>query len=397
MQTRSKSFSFVLINALVVWVLVCCFDRAQGRPDDIDRVRRERFIQTRTLTGTLVAERAEEFYVPRTRSWQIQIKWMVAEGTVVKPDDVVVRFDNSALSGQIEELEKTLEDKRKQLLEKKAEQVRQKVDLGLSIKQAEVALAKEEIDAALPAHLVSDYEYQKSRIALKRCQSELEQAQQKATKEHKSMELDLERLVLEIERTEINLTRQRGESEAMSLSAHTSGAVLYALHSWHDRKIQIGDTVGASMVVATVPDPTSLHVEAWINEAGVLSLAKGQPVKIWLDAFPDREFQGVVYQISNSAEKKPRWGETRYFSVIIKLDQVDQEIMRPGMSVRCQVKVKELDDVLVVPLARVTCRGNVYCITPHAGAETEIEPLGINAFAVAFQDRTGSLEGVELD
>jgi len=66
-----------------------------------NRVKKGDFFQTVILTGSLKAQKAEHFVVPRTEAWQIQIKWMAREGDSVKPGDPVVRFDTSNLVSEI--------------------------------------------------------------------------------------------------------------------------------------------------------------------------------------------------------------------------------------------------------------------------------------------------------
>src|SRR4030042_4078833 len=67
------------------------------------------------LTGSLTALRSEEFKVPITETWRVQIKWMVKEGESVKPGDPVVRFDTAnlapSLETDLESLRGKLEDK----------------------------------------------------------------------------------------------------------------------------------------------------------------------------------------------------------------------------------------------------------------------------------------------
>jgi len=349
-------------------------------------VSRGDFLQVLSVTGKLVAERAEEFFVPRTRNWQIQIKWMVEEGTEVKPGDVVIRLDTMTMSTQVEEKERDLENRREQALLKEADKIRRKADLELAIQHAEIALQKVEMDLSLPETVVSEYEFQKLQVEVTKLRSELERARYAKEKELAIMALDKTSQNLEIQRVEQELAQLKDELEALTLVAQTNGAFLYADHPWQGRKIQVGDTVGATSLVGTIPDISSLRVEAWVNETDILAVREGQHVSLFLDAYPQMSLNGSIVQVNKSAEKKERWGTAQYFSVFISLDTLDHEIMKPGMSLLCQITVKELSDVVLVPIERVIRHNNAFFMQQEDGPSVEITPLGVNYFYVALED-----------
>ncbi len=72
------------------------------------RVVRGDFRPAVVMTGSLVALRSEEFKVPVTQNWRLQIKWMAKEGDPVKPGDPVVRFDTANLASDIETAQDSL-------------------------------------------------------------------------------------------------------------------------------------------------------------------------------------------------------------------------------------------------------------------------------------------------
>jgi multidrug efflux pump subunit AcrA (membrane-fusion protein) len=114
------------------------------------------------LTGSLTALRSEEFKVPITQSWRIQIKWMVKEGDSVKPGDPVVRFDTANLAAELETTQESLRTKREERAQKEADYRHQKFELEVEVKKAENEMRQKEIDASIPAGIESRQEYDRN-------------------------------------------------------------------------------------------------------------------------------------------------------------------------------------------------------------------------------------------
>src|SRR5688500_11077076 len=50
------------------------------------------------LTGELEAVSSENLVVPRTPTWNLSIRWLIADGAQVKKGDRLVEFDSSSFS-----------------------------------------------------------------------------------------------------------------------------------------------------------------------------------------------------------------------------------------------------------------------------------------------------------
>jgi hypothetical protein len=72
------------------------------------------------------------------------------------------------------------------------------------------------------------------------------------------------------------------------------------------------------------------------------------PVRLQLDADPSRVFEGRVDHVASAGERRESWGRGSYRRVAIRVNAVDPEIMKPGMSVRCEVAIDaEVEATLV--------------------------------------------------
>ncbi len=378
---------------LIVLLLNLCLSGANPA-ENTASIKVGDFIKTILLTGSLQARSAERFIVPMTSTWRIQIKWMVKEGDSVKPGDPVVRFDTANLASESKNIEMNLRDKEESKLQKINDHNFQKFEAEVNLKQAEINYKKSQIDASIPKGLENNFDYDNKQLALKRSKQALDDAQLGKNVKLELLSSEIKKIDIEIAEERAKLEKNRAQLQCLTLIAKTAGTVVYGTNNWEDRKIAVEDTVFASMTVATIPDNSSLEVEAWMNENAVQQIRAGQKVNVRLDAFPERRFTGVVIDVLNNAEAHKQWGRAHYFSVIIKLNALDLAIMKPGMSVQCLVEVTRIKDVLLVPLQSVHYNGTVFSLFPKGKKSVAITPIGFNEFYLALNQKEAGQKGI---
>jgi multidrug efflux pump subunit AcrA (membrane-fusion protein) len=356
-------------------------------------VKKGDFYQTILLTGNIKAREAERMVVPLTSSWQVQIKWMVKEGDSVKPGDTVVRFDTSNVAADIENLEMTLQDKQEQKKQKLAEYANQKKELEFKEKQAQIMLQQKELDAAIPKGIISDYQYELNRLELNKSSEALKKAQVEKEVGLAILQSELKKLGIETEEAKLKFENAQKDNESLTLKAKTAGVIIYGRHEWMGRKIQVGDNVQSTWTVASIPNLTSLYVEAWVNETHIHRIKPGQTVDIVPDAYPDKHFYGTIKDVLNNAEKIERRGKAHYFNASIELESRDLTIMKPGMSVKCVVHTAKIPGVLMIPLEMTLFDGRSFLVKPKKKKAIPITPLGFNEFFLAL--KPGSDENIK--
>ncbi len=357
---------------------------ARPQPDaGASRVAKGNFRSTLVLTGTLESLRSEEFIVPIVENWRVQIKWMVKEGESVKRGDPVVRFDTASLTSDIETAKDLLRTKLEEKAQKDADDRHQRFELDVEVRKAENDDRQKEIDASTPPGIESKLEYDRKQLEKKRSEYALESARTNRIVKLAESESQIKTLEIEVRDLEAKLEKLRNSLTALTLTTSTAGEVLYAVDDWSGRKVQVGDTVFTTSRVAQIPDMSSLEVQAWISETHIQHIKIGESVDLSLDAYPERHFKGIIREISKSAEARRRWGRAHYFKVRIEMEKLDPGIMKPGMSVKCEVRDLLYDDVLLVPLEMALFDGQSFWIRPARGEPLKLKALGFNEFQVA--------------
>lgn len=120
-----------------------------------------------------------------------------------------------------------------------------------------------------------------------------------------------------------------------------------------NKNIQIGQLIQPGQSLFSVVNDNSLYVKANFKETQLEKLKEGQLVDIEVDAFPDAELKGHVYNFSPATGAKfsllpPDNATGNFVKVIqrvpVKIKLEDNKILaklRPGMSVKVSVHVAE--------------------------------------------------------
>ncbi len=116
---------------------------------------------------------------------------------------------------------------------------------------------------------------------------------------------------------------------------------------------ELGDTItsgvssfNAGTVVFTVADLKSLIVKVNLNEVDIAKVKVGQPVRITLDAYPQKAFTGRVRFVAPAAELADK---IKVFKVEIALDDL-AEAFRTGMSANVEILGEKRQQAVSVPL-----------------------------------------------
>jgi len=117
--------------------------------------------------------------------------------------------------------------------------------------------------------------------------------------------------------------------------------------------VELGETVtsgvssfNAGTVLFTVADLKSLLIKVNLNEVDIAKVAVGQPVRITLDAYPQKVFGGKVRFVAPSAKLLEK---IKVFLVEIALDDLS-DAYRTGMSANVEILGQRREKAVSIPL-----------------------------------------------
>jgi RND family efflux transporter MFP subunit len=164
---------------------------------------------------------------------------------------------------------------------------------------------------------------------------------------------DLAEEALKSAQTRYQIVEERGipisgnaSSQVARVTSPMDGAVI-------KRGVELGDTItsgvssfNAGTVIFTVADLKSIIIRVNLNEVDIAKVRVGQPVRISLDAYPQRAFTGKVRFLAPAAELVDK---IKVFKIEIALDELN-EAFRTGMSANVEILGERREKALSVPL-----------------------------------------------
>ncbi|MEO1365733.1 MAG: efflux RND transporter periplasmic adaptor subunit [Acidobacteriota bacterium] len=323
------------------------------------------------LTGELVAGEAERLLVPNTNFWPVSLRWLIEDGAQVRTGDRLAEFDGSQLAGRLESLENTVVNAQIALLGARSNAASELESAQFQLAQQQASYDKAKLEADLPDGLLAEQEMASRRLTYEKATLELEQSRQAVEAAIRAGDESIRLEEIKLGKAERALDRAQRNLEALTLKAPRDGIVLVTLNRREGRPFQTGDNAWPGLAVVTLPNLESLRVEAQLFDVDDGRVRPGQAVTATLDAFPDWQIGGVVHSVDPIADETDRSSTRRRFRVDIALDDVDPARMRPGMSVKVDVRGAPRE-ALLVPRRALDFRGGAPRLQLAGGDAVEV-------------------------
>lgn len=152
-----------------------------------------------------------------------------------------------------------------------------------------------------------------------------------------------------VEESGIPLDGQVSTTQRVNIVSPMDGFVI-------KKNVEVGQTVMSGVssfnegtTIYTVADINSMLIRAAVNEVDIGRVRQGMPVRISVDAFPFKHFNGKVSHISPAARLKDR---VKVFDVEVTLDQQTPDF-RSGMTANVEFLGEKVEKVVAVPVEAV--------------------------------------------
>lgn len=357
------------------WLAGCATQSASApAASEPERVRRGRLERTLVLDGSLAAVRKQAVLVPRQAAWRHPIRWMVEHGSRVEAGDVVVEFDNQQAVQRLEEAELRVVSAINALVARQATGAGEVADKRVELARKQAEHDKAALEAAIPEGMRAQRDWQEKQLALRQAGTALAKAFDDLAAAEVGLAADVEVERLKLAKAERDAGQAEDSIELLSLEAPGAGIALIGEHPWHGRQLQLGDTAFAGLEAVSIPDLTEMRVEAYLSDVDDGLVVPGQRVSCVLDAHPGTSYPGVVAVVAPIATTPARTRSLRRsFRVTVDLAESAPELMIPGMSVRLEIEVETLDDVLIAPRESIARVDDAWRVRLGDGRWAEVE------------------------
>jgi multidrug resistance efflux pump len=177
--------------------------------------------------------------------------------------------------------------------------------------------------------------------------------------------------------------RERMEQiQKCKIKAERPGLVVYAnQESWRgEDRVQEGAMVRERQKIITIPDMNQMGAKVNVHESVIKSVQRDQPATIRVDAYQDNVLTGKVVKVGVLPDSENRWlnPDLKVYETKISIDGV-YPWLKPGMSTQVEIHVKELQDVVYVPIQAVSSNdeGKRVCyVSRLGGPEQRVVEVG---------------------
>lgn len=303
----------------------------------VTSVRKGEFVISLNVNGAVDARQAWVISCPRIRG--LQITWLAPEGSMIQVGDPVLKFDATKQSADLQDHESSFKIA--------------KTTLGRSQQEYTIQEKKLQLELHKARRNYDEKKYDAPKLALE-AKLELELAELNFDAKLDQLRSDVKKAELEVQRAQDKVTISSKELEQLTLTAPIPGMVVY-LEIWKGgtmSKVQEGDSPWPGQGLVNLPDLSEMIVKATASEVDASAIDSGQEVIVKLDAFPDKEYAGVVYKKGTLAHKKEPNSKINVFDIEISILDKDDEL-KPGMSASGTIIINRLSDIVSVPLEAV--------------------------------------------
>ncbi len=328
------------------------YQRTKERAElPVATARKGDFLVMVRCRGELKARRSEQVIAPVDVP-DLQIVWLAPTGGEVKAGQVIIKFDPSKSQQDLKEKQAALEQAQATLEQAQAQALIQDEQDKLDLATANYEAEKAKLEASKAA-IVSAIQGQESTIDLGLAEEKLKVEKASIELHKKSNEAKIASLTRLQKAAQAWVDLTKHQIEQMELKSPLDGVINYVPNysqGWvNAQPFQVGDHAAAGVLLAEIPDLSTLEVESKVDEVDRGKIAIGDQVVVHVDAFPEKNLNGTLNSVSPLTEQSfNEWPPTRSFRAFAKLEQPDSR-MRPGMNAGADIVQEKLPGAISVP------------------------------------------------
>jgi len=166
--------------------------------------------------------------------------------------------------------------------------------------------------------------------------------------------LELDQARDAVRQARANLDKAADDLTKTTIYAPISGRVI-KLNAEQGEVVVSGTMNNPGSVIGTIADLSEILAKVDVDETEIVDIKVGQTAALKVDAVPGRQYHGKVIEVGSSGASKASQPDVTFFEVKVQLGDADPAL-RPGMSVRAEIRAAEHKDALAVPIQAVVER-----------------------------------------
>ena len=354
MAKKSNKWIWYLGGSIVVLIIIVIIGKSAGWIGNQESIKvsvakaeKKNIVESVSANGKIQPE--IEVKISSDVSGEIK-ELYVKEGDSVHAGTLLARIDRELYQSALDRSEATLNNSRANLANSKARQVQSEA------KFLEIEAQYNRNKKMYEQKLISDAEMETSRSTYTSTKADVEAAKQSVM----GAEYTVKSLEASLREAQKNLTRTE-------IFSPVTGVVSKLSVEKGERVVGTSQMAGTEMMrIANLND---MEVSVDVNENDIAKVSIGDTTLIDVDAYTNRKFKGVVYEVANSATTSATTTSDQVTNFVVKIrilrnsyaDLIEvggkkHDVFRPGMSASVEIQTKCEYDVIAVPIEAVTIR-----------------------------------------
>jgi HlyD family secretion protein len=320
---------------------------------------------------------------PGISDFTLVLLHLVKAGTHVKKDDVVAQFDPTNQLLRLDDYKDTVIQTDNQIKKMIASLAATKEAHDQTVRAAKAAWDQAVLDlGTIPVKSAIDAENLK--LAAEQTEASYKQLVFEDALVIESQRATIRVSELSKDQSNIELQRADGNVKRMDIHSPMQGIAVMAsiIRNGEYGQVREGDQVNAGQPFLTIVDPSSMILNATVNQVDAEKLRLGMKAVIHLDAYPDIDLPGQLEGIGAMSKTSTfRAGYVGEIPVRIKIDQTDQRVI-PDLTGSAEVILNSETNTMVLPRAAVFEENGgsfVFVQTAEGWTRKQVEP-GVSSF-----------------
>ena len=259
---------------------------------------------------------------------QLVIVRLANSGAIVRKGDLLVEFDRTSQLKNARDRESEYRDILAQIDKKQAEQIIARAARQTGLKIAGNAVRRAELDL-VGIEMLAKITAEKNQQVLEEARAKLAQLRKTNELHERATAADLRILEIQRDRTKNAWDHAATNATRMRVVSPLNGLVVLrsVFKGGTMAEMQEGEEVRPGIPILEVVDPSSMRVRAAVNQADVASLVPGMNVRITLDSYPSRTFDGRLENLSPVATASSMSARVRTFVAVFSVEGTDEHLL----------------------------------------------------------------------
>jgi multidrug efflux pump subunit AcrA (membrane-fusion protein) len=395
-MTGFRGIVAIVMTASVIaaiWVGTRQFVQAERSELPLAPVRSGEFVAVIRTRGQIQAQRSVPIYAPLVQD--LRIAWLAPASERVEEGAPLIRFDSSTVERDLIQRRATAERARAALdqavTDAKAAAEHDQRDL----QDARLAVELAQLDTK-DSEFVARLDAERGRIDLRVAEQKLRQLEAEVAQRAASRESRIASLQRQLTGAEGWVKIVESRISQMEILAPISGYALYAanrssiamqLSGGAEQPYRVGNQVSSGMNIATIPDLSSLLIDATVEEIDRGRMRVGDEVIVRVDALPDVSIPAKLTAISPMAEMSLDSRGRSFHAYAALGDKADQRV-RPGMNGTLDIVTRRIAGATIIPAQALFTRNSkptVFLVEDDGYRSVEVEVLARNSDEIAVK------------